>query len=206
MWYARMGQPTRDNMKKRVAALPDSCDITPEDVDLLPWAGGGALLNVNKMNELLLRDHEPTGDDDKKGAAPITLEKETKKTSSSSTTKETKKAKGSKKKHHTTLIAKDINAALEEKATDITPPAAHHEDNHKKKVEDKKTELDEETYRKCYMWYARMGQPTRDNMKKRVAALPDSCDITPEDVDLLPWVGGGSLLNVNKMNKLLLEG
>jgi hypothetical protein len=39
-------------MKAIVASLPPSCEILPEDVDLLPWSGGGFALNVKKMNQL----------------------------------------------------------------------------------------------------------------------------------------------------------
>jgi hypothetical protein len=56
------------------------------------------------------------------------------------------------------------------------------------------------------MWYARLGQPNRIRMKEKVAALSDTCEITVEEVDLLPWVGGGSMLSVKEMNKLMLSG
>lgn len=58
--------------------------------------------------------------------------------------------------------------------------------------------------KKCYMWYARMGQPDRENMKRRVAALPSHCNIYPEDVDLLPWSGYGTVLSVKAMNELFV--
>jgi hypothetical protein len=72
-----------------------------------------------------------------------------------------------------------------------------------KKMENKPVDI--EMYRKSLMWHARLGQPDRETMKKKVANLPDACDITPEDVDDLPWICGGKLLNVRAMNKLFLE-
>lgn len=36
-------------------------------------------------------------------------------------------------------------------------------------------------------------------------ALPDSCDITPEEVDALPWIGGGMALSVKIMNGLFMN-
>jgi hypothetical protein len=65
--------------------------------------------------------------------------------------------------------------------------------------------LTEERRKKCYMWYARLGQPNRETMKRKVAALPDSCDITIEEVNALPWVGGGMCLSVKAMNELFLN-
>ena len=58
--------------------------------------------------------------------------------------------------------------------------------------------------KKCYMWYARMGQPDRENMKRRVAALPPHCNIYVEDVDLLPWICYGTVLSVKAMNELFM--
>jgi hypothetical protein len=58
--------------------------------------------------------------------------------------------------------------------------------------------------KKCYMWYARMSQPDRDNMKRRVAALPPHCNIYVEDVDLLPWICYGTVLSVKAMTELFM--
>jgi hypothetical protein len=69
----------------------------------------------------------------------------------------------------------------------------------------KKKTVDLEKRRKCLMWYARMTQPNRADMKRRVAGLPESCDITVADVDDLPWMPGGKRLSIFEMNKLFLE-
>jgi len=63
---------------------------------------------------------------------------------------------------------------------------------------------DEEKKKNCLMWYSRMGQPNRTNMKRRVADLDQSFNITAEDVDLLPWTGSGMMLRVKDTNKLML--
>jgi hypothetical protein len=57
---------------------------------------------------------------------------------------------------------------------------------------------------KCYMWYARMGEPNHADMRRRVADLPESCDINIADVDELPWMAGGKILNIIEMSKLFL--
>jgi hypothetical protein len=56
----------------------------------------------------------------------------------------------------------------------------------------------------CYKWYAWMGQPTRAVMKSRVPHMPDSCGITVADVEELPWMTGGKVVNVIEMNKMIL--
>jgi hypothetical protein len=65
--------------------------------------------------------------------------------------------------------------------------------------------VDDELRRKCYMWYARMGQPTRDVMKRRVAKMDKTCDITPDDVDALPWICSGQMISASAMSKLILS-
>jgi len=58
MWYNRMKCPNMQRMKARVALLPRSCDITPEDVELLPWRCKGRYLDIRVMNEYFLEDWE----------------------------------------------------------------------------------------------------------------------------------------------------
>ena len=67
VWYARMGQPNREKMKRLVRNLPPSNDdITEDDVDLLPWQMLGSKignhLSVKKMNELISKK-QMTDDD-----------------------------------------------------------------------------------------------------------------------------------------------
>jgi hypothetical protein len=71
-----------------------------------------------------------------------------------------------------------------------------------------KSAVDLEKSRKCkecYKWYSRMGHPSRADMKRRVADMPESCNMTVADVDELPWMMGGKMLNVIEMNKLYLQ-
>lgn len=56
---------------------------------------------------------------------------------------------------------------------------------------------------RAYSWYARLGQPRRDNFKDRIKNI-QNIDITEEDVDSLPWLMNGRLVNVAKMNKVIL--
>jgi hypothetical protein len=55
LWYARMATPTRTEFKRRVAAVESSSslDITPEDIDLLPWNETGRVVNIAKMNAII---------------------------------------------------------------------------------------------------------------------------------------------------------
>jgi hypothetical protein len=55
VWYARMATPTRAEFKRRVAVVDSSSsiDITPEDIDFLPWNETGRVVNVAKMNTII---------------------------------------------------------------------------------------------------------------------------------------------------------
>jgi hypothetical protein len=52
LWYTRMATPTRTEFKRKVAA-EESIDITPEDVDLLPWNLTGRFVNIATINAIL---------------------------------------------------------------------------------------------------------------------------------------------------------
>jgi hypothetical protein len=54
---------------------------------------------------------------------------------------------------------------------------------------------------RAYGWYSKLGLPTRDNFKKKIKLIA-SIDITADDIDLLPWNGSGSMVNVAKLNTM----
>jgi len=96
--------------------------------------------------------------------------------------------------------------AVEE--VDEPPPAEDDSEKVKKfEFEDVPHVLDKETKYKCYMWYARLGQPNRETMVKRIQNLIDrgECDIKIKDVLALPWMRGGFCLRVSAMNELFLN-
>ena len=45
-------------MKAKIRAMPKSCDITEDDVELLPWILGGLVTDVKKMTKLFTEDFE----------------------------------------------------------------------------------------------------------------------------------------------------
>lgn len=69
----------------------------------------------------------------------------------------------------------------------------------------KKQDLSNQKRRDLLMWYNRMRTPTKDEMKRRVAALDKSCGISPADVDGLPWIYGGKFLDLRVMNQMFLN-
>jgi hypothetical protein len=80
-------------------------------------------------------------------------------------------------------------------------------------VQDKSTEEEtrrniEETRRddrleRAFLWYTRMASPSRKEFKRQIATQ-ESIDITPEDVDLLPWNETGSrVMNIATMDAMI---
>jgi hypothetical protein len=56
----------------------------------------------------------------------------------------------------------------------------------------------------CMYWYSRLGQPDRETMKQRITKIGPDCDVTPEEVDLLPWIARGKRIHVKEMNILMV--
>lgn len=77
--------------------------------------------------------------------------------------------------------------------------------NSPSKTKQKKRVLTREVRDKLIFWYGRLGHPERDVMMKKVARLPKSCGITPEDVELLPWIMGGRMLKTKELHDKVME-
>ena len=77
------------------------------------------------------------------------------------------------------------------------------EEEEKRKSEKTKTKANTPQARaeRAYGWYSKLGLPTRDNFKKKIKLIA-SIDITAEDIDLLPWNGTGTMVNVAKLNSM----
>jgi hypothetical protein len=84
-----------------------------------------------------------------------------------------------------------------------------------KSVEDVKevllgTSKDDRRRQVVFSLYSKMSTPTRSEFKERVAALhsfsynPD--DVSPDDVDLLPWNESATFVDIAKMNSLVRAG
>lgn len=54
---------------------------------------------------------------------------------------------------------------------------------------------------RAYGWYTKLAMPKRDAMKKKITLIA-SIDISPDDVDLLPWNASGTMVNVAKLNAM----
>eukprot|EP00977_Amphora_coffeiformis_P019662 scaffold7349_cov173-Amphora_coffeaeformis.AAC.143 len=57
---------------------------------------------------------------------------------------------------------------------------------------------------RAYQWYTRCGMITKEKLKIRIKTIPH-CDITNEDIDLLPWMTGDRIVNVAKMMQYARE-
>lgn len=57
---------------------------------------------------------------------------------------------------------------------------------------------------RAYQWYTRCGMPTKEKLRERLHRVKQ-CDVSDEDLDLLPWMIGDRMVNVAKMMKILRE-
>ena len=61
-------------------------------------------------------------------------------------------------------------------------------------------ELSEKERRQiAYQWYMRCGMPNKKEFRLRVKRMAGACDISPDDVELLPWIQNGARVNVKQM-------
>jgi hypothetical protein len=72
----------------------------------------------------------------------------------------------------------------------------------KRTADDTICNIKDDRRQRAFVWYAHMDTPNRTEFKRKVAAAESSIDITPEDVDLLPWNLTGRLVNISKMNAI----
>jgi hypothetical protein len=90
-----------------------------------------------------------------------------------------------------------------EEATKKSMPAV---DEQEKSTADTRSNIKEarcdDRLERAYQWYTRMATPSRKEFKRRVADVV-SIDITPEDIDLLPWNLTGRVVNIAKMNAII---
>ena len=68
-------------------------------------------------------------------------------------------------------------------------------DAHKRALRPRSTQ---ERMTEAYQWYIRCGLPSRTVMKQRLCWEEQSCGLTVEDIDLLPWTKGGGRVSARK--------
>ena len=71
-------------------------------------------------------------------------------------------------------------------------------DAHKRAQELRPRGSTQERMTEAYQWYIRCGLPSRTVMKQRLCWEEQSCGLTVEDIDLLPWTKGGGRVSARK--------
>jgi hypothetical protein len=199
-WYKHFSKPTKAAMCSIVDDTKDT-DITRQDVDLLPWN-----LEETKVIKEAMKSSKNTKQKDKK-----------------TETKEKKKDKKKKER----FGGEDTQDGRER---DDQLPAIKVVDEHKRRREENrlKTEAGKKNMPKvdtqytlrvdhttckhkdvrrerAFLWYTRLGTPTRRQFKRKVAAV-EWINVTPREIDLLPWGLTGRAVNMEKMKVMVRAG
>lgn len=75
------------------------------------------------------------------------------------------------------------------------------EERKKKEKSLSKSNTEQARAERAYGWYSKLGLPSRENFKKKIKLIA-SIDISADDIDLLPWNGSGTMVNVAKLNTM----
>lgn len=108
---------------------------------------------------------------------------------------EAAKAKLSKKK-------KSSSSSSKSKASSLKSPSARDDsdDNSGDDADGSAKVLPEQQRREiAYQWYMRCGMPTKEGFRSRIERMEGVCDITPSDIDLLPWIHDGARVDVKQL-------
>jgi hypothetical protein len=75
-----------------------------------------------------------------------------------------------------------------------------------KQLEANKADMTEAGRRKrCWEWYSRTGMVSKAKFIEKVPYLPPGAALEEADVELLPWNARGTMVNVAKLNSMLLS-
>lgn len=132
-----------------------------------------------------------------------------------STVKSKKDKKGGEKAISARELGKlSIEAKKEERMERVRRRIENEEDRKQKEVyqakmkeiEDKKADMSEAGRRKrCWEWYSRTGMISKAAFIEKVPYLPPGASLEEADVELLPWNARGTMVNIAKLNGMLLS-
>jgi hypothetical protein len=216
--YKQYAKPSRENMCRILDYAKDT-DMTRHDLDLLPWNPEKTVVIEEAMKSP--KKKQKTEQKDKKrqmGDSLTSLESfrnvsvASLDTSSSSWDQDHTEDQLVRAIQLQTSTVEDEEqnhkrGERQRKGEEATTKSMPQVDvKEKSTAEDTKSSIKEDCrddrLERTFQWYTRMASPIRKDFKRRVVDVK-SIDITPEDVDLLPWNLTGKVVNIAKMNAII---
>jgi hypothetical protein len=237
-WYKHYAKPTKASMCSIVEhyANDSDCDITRQDVDLLPWnleetevikeATRSSKKDTEKKDIVESNDFNkrPTLVRGQMGDSLKSLEILLNNSSSSSLdfssssldfNPSSREASSSKLDASSSKLDASWNPLITIQAK-VEYKRRKEERRLKRETAEKKSEpevkmqgkrtangtnSEDDRRERAFHFYANMVVPNRTEFKRRAAAAESShpLDITPEDIDLLPWKENGRVVDIKKM-------
>jgi hypothetical protein len=214
-WYKKFSKPTKATMCSIVDYTKDT-DITRQDVDLLPWNLEETKVIKEAMKSQTKTELKDMNNDKKK-------KKKDKKEKERDGTEETAFAKLKGKMDYISMSSDSSWNAISD-SLDTSSTSMCWDQDHTQDVEEEHNRRRAERLRKreaakksmpevkradhtaccerAFEWYTRLGMPTRTEFKRKATAM-ESINLTPIDIDLLPWNLTGRAVNVAKMNAMV---
>jgi hypothetical protein len=188
--YKHLLKPTKAKFCSIVDSDAKNTDITRQDIDLLPWN-----LEETKVIKEAMRSPKETEEKDMR-----------------------KDDKKKDKKDKERIAQEETHGHTEDRLLTIKVEEEHkrrREERQRKREMAKKSMPKVDTQHKigadhttckhkdvrrerAFVWWTRLGTPTRAEFKRKVAAV-ESINVTPRDIDLLPWNLTGRSVNVAKL-------
>jgi len=272
-WWNRLGQPNKKDMMKRCKKGDmENIDVTPEDVELLPWLVGGLSVDVIKMKELMLEastfaspncerrkvrrnrtcyrqifescklTQALDGADLTESTEDITESTHSAEwadldfsdweimdgkkivdkidhTVQSSIVQDdkTQSSRHSRRSRNRISLVDQIDDTAHSSIFQDDKTLNSRISRRSNKIHKENTKIGEEeecriaAYQdsrilNAYNWWSRLGHPSKKVMIKRCGrGSMENVDLTPDDVELLPWLEGGFVLDEPKMLKFVTE-
>jgi hypothetical protein len=186
--YKHFLKPTKATMY-RIVDHTKGTDITRQDVDLLPWN-----LEETKVIKEAMKSPQKIEKKKKKEKVPFRGE---------DTHDHTQGHRVRDDQLPTTKVVDEHKRRREEpkrEAAKINIPKV--DVQHRRTADDRPCKHKDVRRERAFLWYTRLGMPSRSQFKRKVTAA-ESINVTPRDIDLLPWSLTGRAVNMEKLKAMV---
>jgi hypothetical protein len=188
--YKHLSKPTKAAFCSIVDSHAKDTDITRQDIDLLPWNLEETKVIKEAMKcpketekKDMRKDEKKRDKKDKERIAPKEIHGLTPDRLLTMKVEEEHKRRREERQRKREMAKKSMPKVDTQHKIGADHTTCKHKDVRRERA---------------FVWWTRLGTPTRAEFKRKVTAV-ESINVTPRDIDLLPWNLTGRTVNVAKM-------